>query len=152
MQISHIKYFQVWIPIIAKWIHEEWSYAFPALTLTEIQRGLFGRMNETEMPITLIAHDERGVLGTASLKAKDMDSVPELTPWLSAVYINPEYRGQGVGKALISEIEKLARAAGHPKLYAFNPISQGVFEKMGWKVLETIRVAGRDVGILVKNL
>src|SRR4051812_46333077 len=76
MQVSHVKYFQNWIPIIGKWIYEEWSYAFPLRTLQEIQKTLFGRMNENEMPITLIAHDERGVLGTASLKASDMDILP----------------------------------------------------------------------------
>jgi GNAT superfamily N-acetyltransferase len=152
MQISHVKYFQLWIPIIAKWIYEEWSYAFPMRDLQEIQRGLFGRINESEMPITLIAHDERGVLGTASLKATDMDMLPDLTPWLSSVFIHPDYRGTGVAKALVDEIEKIAAKAGFKKLYVFNPITQGVFEKLGWTVLQTMPYAGKEIAILVKDL
>lgn len=152
MQISHIKYFQLWIPIIAKWIYEEWAYAFPLRDLQEIQRGLYGRVNESEMPITLIAHDERGVLGTASLKASDMDLMPELTPWLSSVYVHPEHRGTGIAKALVGEIEKIARQLGFTKLYVFNPIQQGVFETMDWSVFKTITYGGKEIGILVKTL
>ena len=152
MQISHIKYFQLWIPIIAKWIYDEWAYAFPLRDLQEIQRGLFGRINEAEMPITLVAHDERGVLGTASLKATDMDILPNFTPWLSSVYVHPDHRGTGISKALVAEIEKIAREAGFKKLYVFNPITQGAFEKLGWSVQETIQHAGQEIGILVKEL
>jgi GNAT superfamily N-acetyltransferase len=152
MQISHVKYFQLWIPIIAKWIYNEWAYAFPLRDLQEIQRGLYGRINETEMPITLIAHDERGVLGTASLKASDMDLVPEYTPWLSSVYIHPDHRGTGVAKALVDEIEKIARHLGYKKLYVFNPIAHGVFEKLGWSLLKTVQFGGKEIGILVKEI
>lgn len=152
MQVSHVKYFQNWIPIIAKWIYEEWSYAFPMRTLQEIQKALFGRMNENEMPITLIAHDERGVLGTASLKASDMEILPELTPWLSSVFVHPDYRGQGVATVLVAEIEKIARQQGFARIHVFNPITQGVFEKMGWSVLQTVQYGGKELGILVKDI
>ena len=150
MQISHVKYFQNWIPIIAKWIYEEWSYAFPMRTLVDIQKGLFGRMNESEMPITLIAHDERGVLGTACLKATDMEILPDLTPWLASVFVHPDYRGQGVATALIMEVEKIARQQGFDKIHVFNPIAQGVFEKMGWTVLQTTLYGGKELAILVR--
>lgn len=152
MQVSHVKYFQNWIPIIAKWIYEEWAYAFPLRTLQEIQKGLFGRMNETEMPITLIAHDDRGVLGTASLKASDMEILQDLTPWLSSVFVHQEYRGQGVASALTAEIEKIAKQQGFDKLYVFNPITQGVFEKLGWSVLQTVQYGGKELAILVKAI
>ncbi|MDQ3002240.1 MAG: GNAT family N-acetyltransferase [Fibrobacterota bacterium] len=152
MQVSHVKYFQNWIPIIAKWIYEEWSYAFPMRTLQEIQKALFGRMDETEMPITLVAHDERGVLGTASLKASDMEILTEISPWLSSVFVHPDYRGQGVAAALVAEIEKLARQQDFSQLHVFNPINQGVFEKMGWSLLQTVQYGGKELAILVKDI
>ncbi|MEO6096289.1 MAG: GNAT family N-acetyltransferase [Fibrobacteria bacterium] len=152
MQISHIKYFQNWIPIIGKWIYEEWSYAFPLRTLLDIQKGLFGRMNENEMPITLVAHDERGVLGTASLKASDMEILPDLTPWLSSVFVHPDHRGVGVATALVAEIGKIAKQQGFARIHVFNPITQGVFEKMGWSVLRTEQYGGKELAILVKDL
>ena len=152
MQISHIKYFQNWIPIIGKWMYEEWSYAFPSRTLQDIQKNLFGRMNENEMPITLVAHDERGVLGTASLKASDMESLPALTPWLSSVFVHPEHRGEGIARELAAEIEKTARQMGYTKLYVFNPVSQGVFQSLGWSVMQTLEYGGKELAILLKDL
>src|SRR5688572_7416949 len=112
MQISHIKYFQHWIPIISKWIHDEWAYVYPRKTFQDIQRTLISGMNERELPITLVAHDERGVLGTASLKAADLEFAPSLTPWISSVYVQSDHRGEGIGSALADEIERIASELG----------------------------------------
>jgi GNAT superfamily N-acetyltransferase len=152
VQISHIKYFQNWIPIISRWIHEEWSYVHPQKGLLDIQKEMCGRVKENEMPITLVAHDERGVMGTASLKATDIDALKELTPWLSSVYVQPEHRGQGIAHALAAEIEKSALKLRFRKLYLFNPISQGVYEELGWKVCQQLEYGGKQLAILVKNL
>jgi GNAT superfamily N-acetyltransferase len=154
MQISHIKYFQHWVPIIAKWIYDEWAYVYPQKSLLDIQRTLISRINEREMPITLVAHDERGVLGTASLKAEDLDLeiVTGLTPWISSVYVHPDHRGEGVGTALAAEIERIAGELGYDRLYLFNPISKGVFEKLGWVVRNTVGYGGRELAILSKDL
>jgi GNAT superfamily N-acetyltransferase len=150
MQISHIKYFQHWIPIIAKWIFDEWTYVYPQKTFQEIQRTLISRINEREMPITLVAHDERGVLGTASLKASDLEQVPDLTPWLSSVYVHPDHRGEGIGTALANEIEGIAVELGFTAIHLFNPLSKGVFEKLGWTILKTEQVGGKEIAILSK--
>jgi GNAT superfamily N-acetyltransferase len=152
MQISHIKYFQHWIPIIGKWIYDEWAYVYPQKSLQDIQRTLISRVNEREMPITLVAHDERGVLGTASLKAEDLSAAPELTPWISSVYVGPDHRGEGIGTALASEIEKIAGELGYKRLHLFNPLAQGVFEKLGWKMLKTLDYGGKELAILYKDL
>lgn len=152
MQISHVKYFQTWIPIIAKWIHEEWAYVYPQKTFADIQKTLFGRMNENELPITLIAHDERGVLGTASLKESDLEILPDLSPWISNVYVHPDFRGTGVGRALAEEIERIAAHKGYGRLYLFNPLSQGVFEKLGWVMVKTLDYGGKELAILAKDL
>jgi GNAT superfamily N-acetyltransferase len=49
-------------------------------------------------------------VGTATLLAQDVDTEqwPELSPWLAAVYVVPEYRHRGIGAALVPA---LARAA-----------------------------------------
>lgn len=152
MQISHIKYFQHWIPIIAKWIYEEWAYVYPHRSLLDIQRTLISRVNEREMPITLVAHDERGVLGTASLKAEALNVVPELTPWISSVYVHPDHRREGVGTALAGEIERIAAELGYRRLHVFNPLTRGVFEKLGWTLLKTVRLGEHELAIFSKGI
>lgn len=152
MQISHIKYFQHWTPIIAKWIYDEWAYVYPQKSLQDIQRTLISRVNEREMPITLVAHDERGVLGTASLKSEYLEIDPGLTPWISSVYVQPDYRGEGIGTALSAEIEKISAELGYRRIHLFNPISRGIFEKLGWTMVQTIQYGGRELAILAKDL
>jgi len=50
------------------------------------------------MPLTLVASSELCPVGTATLLAHDVgtEQWPELSPWLAAVYVAPEYRHRGI--------------------------------------------------------
>ncbi|NOZ74162.1 MAG: GNAT family N-acetyltransferase, partial [FCB group bacterium] len=41
-----------------------------------------------------------------------------LTPWLTALYVTPERRHNGIGRKLVESIELLARELGYGKIYA----------------------------------
>ena len=53
------------------------------------------------MPIALVAHRGDDFLGTASLIASDLDERPQYTPWVAAVWTEPQAREQGIAPALI---------------------------------------------------
>lgn len=83
-------------------------------TLADLLRAHLVR---DQIPLTLVASLNRCPVGTATLLAHDVETEewPDLTPWLAAVYVMPEYRRRGVGAALIlprrDENEMQAREA-----------------------------------------
>jgi hypothetical protein len=55
--------------------------------LAYIETRLKENLQDTPIPLALVAHDGKSLLGTASLIASDLDERPELTPWVAAVWV-----------------------------------------------------------------
>ena len=56
-------------------------------------------MTDTPIPLALVAHHGEAFLGTASVIASDLAERPQLTPWVAAVWVDPQARQRGVGAA-----------------------------------------------------
>jgi GNAT superfamily N-acetyltransferase len=51
-------------------------------------------------------------MGSAAIIDSDMDTRPELTPWLASVFVAKEFRNQGVGSRLVEHVMEEVRKAG----------------------------------------
>src|SRR5712691_7502498 len=65
-----------------------------------------------------------------------MATRPELSPWLSGVFVAPEHRRRGIGAALVERVVQEARALGIPLLYLYTPGSGSLYLRLGWSVME----------------
>src|SRR5260370_26754350 len=65
--------------------------------LDYISGRLRENMNATPIPFALVAHDGETFLGMASVIASDLAERPQLTPWVAAVWVEPQARRPGVG-------------------------------------------------------
>ena len=123
------------IPTIAAWHHAQWGYLNPGSTvearIEKMQRYLKG----AAMPAMYICVDGKHVVGTAALVESDMDSHPELSPWLASVYVNPDYRKQGVGATLVKRVVSEASALGFSPLYLFTPDQATFYQSLGWEFI-----------------
>ncbi|HSI39327.1 MAG TPA: GNAT family N-acetyltransferase [Xanthobacteraceae bacterium] len=89
------------------------------------------------VPLGLVAEHEGRFLGTASLIASDMDQRPALTPWVAAVWVEPEQRHAGVGAALVEAAAQCAFRLGFTQVYlAATPANAPFYLKRGWSLLE----------------
>jgi GNAT superfamily N-acetyltransferase len=141
---------------VAAWLHDEWGWLTPGSTLAARLAKLRGHCNRDRLPIALVAHAAAGegneLLGTASLRAADMDSRPALTPWLAWVYVTPQARGRGVGAALVRAIETLAGAREFTRLYLYTPDKQAFYAKLGWAEREWTHYRERLVVVMERTL
>lgn len=103
------------------------------------------------IPSTFIAK-ENNLMGSASIIEQDMDTRPELTPWLASVFVAPEYRNNGVGSSLVKHIMQTAKQAGIEKLYLFTPDRETFYEKLGWQVLSREIYRGHSVTVMYIKL
>ena len=76
------------IPLLAQWHYAEWPLdSVPSVEARiELIRNRLGRR---EMPTTLVAVRDANPLGFVSLISNNMDSHPELFPWLASLYVPP---------------------------------------------------------------
>ena len=123
------------IPTIAAWHHAEWATLNPGQTLEQRIARMRHYLSDDVMPRMFVWVEDNQVLGTAAFVQSDMDTRPELSPWLASVYVKAECRGKGVGAALVRKVVSHAAAAGFPELFLFTPSKEHYYAKLGWQTL-----------------
>ncbi len=152
MRIYYLADHKDLIPVIAKWFFAEWSCFYPGKGLKDFEAMVLERANKDRLPLALLAMEGEELLGVGCLKAKDMETRPELTPWLSGMYVAGERRGRGIGAALVRAVEEKAAGFGIKKLYLHTPKSAHFYASLGWRVRETTEYCGCSVTIMEKEL
>ena len=103
-----------------------------------------------------------GVLcGTAALRPTSLTTHPHLTPWLAALLVAPEVRGEGVGNRLLAAIEGYARSLGFRELFVGTSVPDAderrggdpqFYLSRGWQLLETTPYFVGHAAVLRKTL
>jgi GNAT superfamily N-acetyltransferase len=99
------------------------------------------------IPTSFIAHDGDTFLGTVAVIACDEESRPQYTPWIAALWVEPEYRQRGIGAALVERASGFAFSIDVKRVYLLTRERRRAFyEKLGWLVLEAdVPEAGLNV-------
>ena len=134
-EIAFLADHPIHVATLAAWHHRQWHYLDLDVSV-ERRAAFLGTHGRGAIPTTVVALRGDQILGSASLIAHDMDTRPELSPWLASVYVDPVHRGQGIGSALVTKVTGLARALGHPALYLFTPDKEHFYRRLGWRVIE----------------
>lgn len=86
------------------------------------------------LPLTFIAIEGERLLGTVGLWRCDLISRQDLFPWLAALYVAPDARGQGVAGKLQQQVIDYARQLGYPQLYLYSAC-RDFYERFGWRYI-----------------
>lgn len=110
---------------LAAWLFREWGYRKPDRTLEDSILTMKARANVDRLPMALIAVADGKPVGTGSLVERE-DPGDEPGPWISGVYVLPQFRGRKIATVLIRQLEReaiqlgcqrLLLSAAAPKLY-----------------------------------
>ncbi len=115
--------------VFAGWLHAQWSMP-RGESLTPRREMLRGQMNLDRLPIAPIACWRGSPAGIVSLRADDLRSRPDLSPWLSALYVDAPYRGRGIGRILAHAVVELA-GWGTPRSICSPPTDRGSIRNWG---------------------
>ena len=80
-----------------------------------------------------MAEGER-LLGTVGLWRCDLISRQDLYPWMAALYVAPEARGQGLAGKLQQHVIGYARAQGYTELFLYSAC-RDFYERFGWQYI-----------------
>jgi len=125
------------VETIAAWHWNEWGHADPNGSLQDWTESLRARSRPAGVPSTFIAISEQNgdPVGSVCLVALDMDTHPELSPWLAGLFVAPSSRGHGIGSALARHAMTRAFEAGVETLYLYTSTATSLYQRLGWHVL-----------------
>jgi putative acetyltransferase len=131
---------------------EYWRFIAPEATWESRVERFRALENRDALPIGWIAHEGERAVGTAALRATDLEGREDLTPWLGGVYVEPSHRGRGIASLLCGVDERKARELGFRRLYLFTLDRQSLYARIGWRALEPAVWRGHAASIMVKDL
>ena len=140
------------VPLAPMFI-DQWEPYYGRQGPGDAETALNDCCNHDEIPLALIALGEnQEILGTAALKARSIDTHRYLSPWLAAMFVVERYRGQGIGVALIKEIEKNAIRLGYNYVYVGSGGVTPAMRTGGWALLDESEATRGPIQIFKRNL
>src|SRR5919108_4434384 len=97
--------------IVARWRYDAF-FAEDGITFEESRDALRAWMDGLGYEIALLAELDGRPAGSCLFVREEIDPKHDLTPWLAALYVAPEFRKQGIASALVHAIEQHARDVG----------------------------------------
>ena len=137
------------VAFVANLVYREfWAEVQGGMSEADLADAFGGRAAPVRVLSSLVALDGETPLGCVHLIDNDDDSLPELHPWLAAMVVVPERRGQGIGSMLVKALAREAKEMGFERLW-FGTDGPGFYERLG-AVKHLQR--GRDFWIMTLRL
>lgn len=128
---------------IARLQYESWSHLYPTWPFEKYVHDLTHNRWDPEHPDDMryawfAIDDAENVLGVAMLVANGEvepgDAVDLEGPWFAGLVVDPLFRRQGVGEALLSFVIEHARDLGFQRLRLVTEHEAAYYERRGWTV------------------
>ncbi len=141
------------VPTVARWLNSEWGDPSDKESIRNLESRLRDRASRDKIPVHLLAYKDNLLVGFGVLKIREMDIYPDFEHWLGSLYVIPQYRGKGIGKALIKEIVTRAISYGVTCLYLQTEKQNiGLYQKLGWVLLDQVKYKGYDASVMRLDL
>jgi len=138
MEIKYLADEQRFVDALAQWHYDEWSRMREWDSVSLPRETLIKRANRRAIPTVFIALQDGLLFGSATLAESDLETRRDLTPWLTDVYVAPEFRRRGVASALVRRVVEEAAALNVPELYLWTTgkMREDLYAGLGWTTFD----------------
>ena len=84
-----------------------------------------------------VAIHEGKIVGMASVMKTDYYPLPEISPWVSCIFVSEEYRGRRISGELIAHANEYLKRQGFRRSYIPTEYT-GLYERYGYRYLKDI--------------
>lgn len=126
----------------------DWYYNWLGIknneSIEEIKCTFEHSLCKNKLPQTFVALIDGEPAGMYQLSmSDDLNSRPDLYPWLINVYVDEKFRGRNVARELMNTVKENAKKLGLTELYLYTK-HIGLYEKFGWKFIEEVKTFKDD--------
>jgi GNAT superfamily N-acetyltransferase len=115
-----------------------WDFTWKSkgVSLADVSTGLRELISNETFPFVIVAHDGERYVGSTLGITSDMDERPAYTPWVAAVWVEPEYRGHNVGRSLVSSAAGSLLQAFQRVYLCARAERHDFYARQGWAPIE----------------
>ena len=126
----------------------DWYYNWLGIknneSIEEIKCTFEHSLCKNKLPQTFVALIDGEPAGMYQLSmSDDLNSRPDLYPWLINVYVDEKFRGRNVARELMNTVKENAKELGLTELYLYTK-HVVLYEKFGWKFIEEVKTFKDD--------
>ena len=127
------------IDSVATLIYDEfWADVVDGMSHQRLVAHLKTASAARQIPLCLIALVDDRLAGCVNLIENDDEKRTHLRPWLAAMVVSADLRGQGIGTALVTALLEDARVMRIPAVF-FGTDGPGFYRRLGAIVHEPVR-------------
>lgn len=139
------------ISTCAKWRVEAFGNVLE--TGIEVERkSLEAFASDQSAQVAIVAKLDDVLAGTCLLVRSELEPCHPVSPWLAGLYVAPEHRRHGIGRALVTAIEDQARLRSNHRLYLYTDSAIKYYERLGWNAIDQIDWKGFQTTLMVREL
>lgn len=137
-------------PVIARWRVDAFFAHLGGYTVEEMTALILAPPVGPKETFVLFDGDQPA--GTAGLMRTDLETRPDLTPWLGGLFVEPAFRGRGHATALVQRVEAFALAASVPILWLYTLTAEPLYLRLGWQRVGVGQENGQAVVLMRRIL
>lgn len=135
-QISDLRQEPAFFDTVADRIWQAW-WKPHGHSFEQIAKGLGETMTGERIPFAIVAHAGDEFLGSTLGIASDMEARPQYSPWVAAVWVEPQHRLKEVGRSLVGHAAQTLFARGFARIYlCSSPKRLNFYTRQGWVPIE----------------
>jgi GNAT superfamily N-acetyltransferase len=135
-EISDLRQQPAFRDTVADRIWRAW-WKLDGYSFDQISKRLADVMRGDRIPFAIVAHDGSEFLGSTLGIASDMADRPQYSPWVAAVWVEPQHRLKQVGRSLVSHAAQVCFSRGFERIYLCSSSSRrNFYTRQGWLPIE----------------
>lgn len=136
LQVSDLRHQPQFFDTVADRIWQAW-WKLDGYSSQQIADGLTAAMKGERIPFAIVAHDGDEFLGSTLGIASDMTARPQYSPWVAAVWVEPQHRLKQVGRALVGHAARTLFERGFGRIYLCSSAKRlNFYTRQGWAPIE----------------
>ena len=129
---------------------EEWPTFYAHGATARYDRWDFEGVDQEQIYIALLNEEVVGAI--ALVDFDDVEEFRHLKPWVAAFIVGPDFRGRGIGSAMLATLEERAQNFSIPKLYLWTEDQRDFYAKRGYQLIEHRQYPEIAIDVMGKDL